>query len=494
MDLDAKHAVLSTAQAYRADSLAEAAGTDIYALMENAGKGIAEAIVEEIDPCRVAILAGPGNNGGDGFVAAHHLKAAGFKVDIFLLGRLAGLNGGAKKAAAAWNGAINELTVGDFELYGCIIDALFGAGLSRPLEGSAAVAVQAANRSTALRVAVDVPSGVTGDDGSELGEAFNADISVTFFRKKPGHLLMPGLERCGVVKLVDIGIPDRVLDEIGPTIFENHADHWGALMPRLARGTHKHQRGHLGVIGGDAPLSGAARLAARAGLRAGAGLVTTIVPAEALAIYAAHQTAVMSRAFVSGEDFAATIEAGKFSSFLVGPGNGVGEETARRCLNLLASGNPMVIDADALTAFENERETLFKKLHENVVLTPHNGEFQRLWPSLDPNKNRLEAAQLAAREAGAVLLLKGPDTIIAAPDGRAVISSLGPPSLATAGSGDVLAGLIGGLMAAGMDPLAAAAAGAWIHSEAANFLGPGLISEDLIEVIPTVLAMLEFGS
>lgn len=491
MDLDAKHAVLANAEAYRADCLAEAAGIDSYTLMENAGQGIATALAEEIDPCRVAVLAGPGNNGGDGFIAARHLKAAGFEVDVFLLGRISGLKGDARRAAEAWEGPTAALAVNDFDAYGCIIDALFGAGLSRPLEGAAAVAVRAANRSAAFRVAVDVPSGIIGDDGSELGQAFEADISVTFFRKKQGHLLMPGLERCGVVKLVDIGIPDRVLEEIGPRTFENHRDHWASLMPRPERSGHKYQRGHLGLVGGPAAMSGAARLAARAGLRAGAGLVTTIVPEEALPVYAAHQTAVMSRAFASREGFAATLEAGKFSGFLIGPGNGVDEETAWRCLSLLESGNPIVIDADAMTAFENDRETLLARLHERAVLTPHDGEFKRLWPLLDPHAERLDAARLAAKEAGAVLLLKGPDTIVAAPDGRALISSLGPPSLATAGSGDVLGGIIAGLMAAGMEPFAAAAAGAWIHSEAANLLGPGMISEDLIEAIPSVLAALD---
>ncbi len=491
MDLDAKHAVLANAQAYRADCLAEVAGIDSYTLMENAGQGVAEAVAEEIDPCRLAVLAGPGNNGGDGFIAARHLKAAGFEVDVFLLGQISGLNGDARRAAEAWEGPTAALAVHDFEAYGCIIDALFGAGLSRPLEGAAAVAVRAANRSGAFRAAVDVPSGIIGDNGAELGQAFEADISVTFFRKKQGHLLMPGLERCGVVKLIDIGIPDRVLDQIGPQTFENHPDHWAGLMPQPERGWHKYQRGHLGVVGGPAAMSGAARLAARAGLRAGAGLVTTIVPEDALLVYAAHQTSVMSRPYANREDFAATLEAGKFSGFMIGPGNGVNEETAWRCLSLLATGDPMVVDADALTTFENERKTLFGRLHDHVVLTPHEGEFKRLWPLLDPRADRLKAARLAAREAGAVLLLKGPDTIIAAPDGRVLISSLGPPSLATAGSGDVLAGIIAGLMAAGMEPLAAAAAGTWIHSEAANLLAAGMISEDLIEAIPSVLATLD---
>ena len=326
-----------------------------------------------------------------------------------------------------------------------------------------------------------------------MGEAFRADLTVVFFRKKVGHLTMPGLERCGRVEIVDIGITASVLSEIVPMVFENDPVHWRDLMPQPHRGSHKYQRGHLGVIGGNVPLSGAARLAARAGLRSGAGLVTTLVPAEALMVYAAGQTAVMSRPFATNEELDAILEGGKFSGFLIGPGNGADQETARRCLALLESGKPIVIDADGLTAFEENPDRLIGALHDKAVVTPHNGEYKRVWPQLDPQTERLKAAEFAAKQAGAVMVLKGPDTIIAAPDGRVIINAIGPSGLATAGAGDVLAGIIGGLMAAGMGTFAAAAAGTWIHSEAANLLGPGMISEDIVEAIPAALEVLDLG-
>ncbi|MEE8371878.1 MAG: NAD(P)H-hydrate dehydratase [Sphingomonadales bacterium] len=491
MKFASAYAALSNADAYRADALAMKAGVSGSELMEAAGKGIAETLTEIMPASRVAVLAGPGNNGGDGFVAARYLVQAGFEVDVFLLGQRKALKGDAKAAAEQWGGPLKPISGTGLDVYDCIMDALFGAGLARPLAGLAAAAVRAANQSDAFRLAVDIPSGISGDTGQEQGEAFDAHMTVTFFRKKLGHLLMPGLLRAGEVRVVQIGIPESVMKAMAGTVHENHPDHWWRELPTLGPAYHKYDRGHLAVVGGPLVMSGAARLAARAGLRAGAGLVTTIVPDDAVMAYVCHQTSVMTRPFSSEADFKKAVLEKKISGIVIGPGNGVGEETRDRIHFLLDKKSPLVMDADALTSFEGEPQRLFEKLHDRVVLTPHIGEFRRLWPELDPVGERLKAARQAAGEAGCIVLLKGPDTVIAAPDGQLIVNTNAPPSLATAGSGDVLAGILGGLMAAGMEAFAASAAAAWLHGEAANTLGPGLIAEDIVEAIPGALDSLQ---
>jgi ADP-dependent NAD(P)H-hydrate dehydratase / NAD(P)H-hydrate epimerase len=367
---------------------------------------------------------------------------------------------------------------------GVVIDALFGAGLSRALDGPAAGAALSLAERPDQVVAVDTPSGVPGDTGKPLGPAVCAGVTVTFHAKKPGHVLEPGKSLCGEVVVADIG-----LGEMPSATLENGPELWAARFPWPTAASHKHARGRLIVVSGEAWSTGAARLAARAGLRIGAGLVTLHSPPDALAANAAHLEAVMLRPFETDlelEEAAAEVDAA-----VIGPAAGVTETTVLNVLALARTGAALVLDADAITVFRDDPEELFSVLDRDDVLTPHPGEFERLFPGLlKAAPERITAARRAAEQAGAVVLLKGADTVIAAPDGRVAVNVNGSPWLATAGSGDVLAGFIGGLMAQGMESFEAACAAAWIHAECAERHGPGLISEDLPSLAPAVLRRL----
>ncbi|MEE8258611.1 MAG: NAD(P)H-hydrate dehydratase [Sphingomonadales bacterium] len=488
MSYDSQYAVLTAGEMIAAERAAFDAGIPAFTLMLSAGRGFAKAVSHRKKPGKILFLNGPGNNGGDGWVAAELLRRKGWQVFCCALKIPDDGSCAAAEAYGKWQGEVVEFP-DDLSSFDVIVDALFGTGLERPVEGRAAEWINAANETEALRIAVDIPSGISSDSGEVLGTAFAAGLTVTFSQKKRGHVLMPGLELCGDVEVVDIGI-----EPVAATVFENDPGIWKDKIPHPGKGDYKQTRGHLLVIGGEAGMSGAGRMAARAGLRSGAGLVTTLAPAAALSAYAEKQLAVMSRGYGSPGEFSEVITSGKFSAFVIGPGNGVGAETRGRVLEVLATGKPCALDADALTSFEGNPKALFKKLHENAVLTPHLGEFRRLWPGLDPSQDsgtdKITAVQKASARAGAVVLLKGPDTVIAHPGGRALVNVHASPHLATAGSGDVLAGIIGGFLTQKVAPLLAAGAGAWIHGEAGIRLGQGLIAEDLIEEIPHVLKKL----
>lgn len=476
--------ILSVAEMYRADALAMASGIAGERLMEAAGWAVARELRRRFPPCRVAVLCGPGNNGGDGFVVARLLRREGYSVRLALLGEGSNLKGAAALMAEHWAGAAEPLGPEVLDRADVVVDALFGAGLARPLAGIAAEIIAEIDRRALPVVAVDVPSGVDGDTGAILGCAPQALVTVTFFRKKPGHLLLPGRQRCGQVVVADIGIPDAVLAEVEPPVAENGPALWRGRFPWPAEDGHKYARGHLVVVGGET-MTGAARLAARAARRVGAGLATIAAPAVALPTYRAGDPGTI---VASLDEYAGLLADGRKNALVVGPGGGVGEATRSRVLAALKAGKAMVLDADALTSFAEAPRELFKALSVNAVLTPHDGEFLRLFGKT--GGSRLERARQAAGRAGAVVLLKGADTVVAHPDGRAIINANAPPTLATAGSGDVLAGLIGGLLAAGIDGFDAAACGAWLHGEAAKEIGPGLIAEDLADALPAVLRRL----
>ncbi len=493
-------AVLSVAEMYRADKAAAELGVPGVALMENAGRAVAETIRARHQPCPVVVLCGPGNNGGDGFVAARHLAAAGWSVRLALLGARDRLSGDAAHHAGLWDGAVEALDesavpglLGGAEL---VIDALFGAGLSRPLEGAARAAVEAVNADGLPVAAVDVPSGVSGDSGALVGEvAVQAALTVTFSRKKPGHLLLPGRSLCGEVVVADIGIPETVLTGIAPRTFENGPALWSLRYPWRRPDSHKYHFGHALILGG-AVMTGAGRLAARAALRVGAGLVTVACTRETLPIYALSAPSAITAPVETEADYQALLADRRKNAVLLGPGNGVGAQTRGRALAALGAGQAaalgagkaVVLDADALTSFEARPSDLFEAIEGPCVLTPHEGEFGRLFAGLAGDK--LARARAAAALSGAVVLLKGADSVIAAPDGRAAINANAPPELATAGTGDVLAGLIVGLLAQGMTSFDAACAAAWLHGETGAALGPGLIAEDLPEALPGVLRRL----
>ena len=478
-------AVLDGRRMTEANRLTVAAGTPASALMENAGRAVAQQIERRWSARPVTVLCGPGHNGGDGFVAARQLAEAGWPVRLALLGPRDHLAGAARHHAALWRGAVEPLTPAVLDGAGLVVDAIFGAGLSRALEGPAWETLAVAARRGLPIVAVDVPSGLMGDTGEALG-AVAAALTVTFFRKKPGHLLLPGRVLCGEVVVADIGIPPSVLAQIVPDTFENDPGLWRAALPWPQEGGNKYTRGHA-LISGGYPMTGAARMAARAAARAGAGLTTIAVSEIALPIYAAALISIMVHPLAAPEDFDRLLADRRFSALLIGPGAGAGAETRARVRAMLGTGRPTLLDADALTAFAEEPAALDRAIIGPCVLTPHDGEFRRLF---DPTGDKLTRTRAAARRSGAVLVLKGSDTVITAPDGRAVVNANAPPTLATAGSGDVLSGILLGLLAQGMEPFLAAAAAAWLHGAAAATFGPGLIAEDLPDLLPGVLRRL----
>lgn len=517
--------LLSTDEMSRVDQLAVEEGRSSLALMECAGRAVANEAMRMVPiGARIAVLCGPGNNGGDGYVAARMLRERGYRVSVASVVDVSRLQGDAAATAALWNGPVEPildgLTPNVFGDATLVIDAMFGAGVSRPLAGGALAIARHLNdgrRAGALRVlAVDVPSGLSGTSGQRIGdESIEADRTITFFRRKPGHLLLPGRHLCGDVVLADIGIPPSTLASIRPQTYANAPDLWRKHWPTLEATGHKYNRGHVVVVSGGSESTGAARLGAASALRIGAGLVTLVGSPAATLINAAHVTAIMTRSISGARSFADVLMDARLNSVLIGPGAGVGAETVALASAALASTAAVVLDADAITSFagdgsegarpkgaigflgrateENGKpDELFERIkgrNAPCVLTPHEGEFKRVFGAVTGAK--LDRARIAAKRAGAVIVLKGPDTVIAAPDGRAAINENAPPTLATAGSGDVLAGFVAGLVAQAMPAFEAACAAVWLHGACATSFGPGLTAEDLSVVLPRVLKALE---
>lgn len=480
-------------------------------LMEAAGRAVAAAVLAHWPdlartPKRAVVYCGPGNNGGDGFVVARHLAGWGWRVDVAYLGSVARMPPDARRNHELWaaQGPIRALDQVDPGAADLIVDALFGIGLARPLPQIVAQTLCQAARMTGPRpriVAVDVPSGLCADSGRVLGGmAVRADLTVSFHRAKLGHVLADGPAHCGALVVADIGLrgdgggvalvappSPAVIDKAHPT----------------GQGLHKYDHGHALILSGPMGRSGAARLAARAALRVGAGLVTVAAPGSAMLENACQLTAIMLRRVGSATELASMLaQDPRLNAICLGPGLGVGSGTRDLVAAALAQpARAVVLDADALSGFADAPQDLFDLTHANTVLTPHGGEFARLFPDLaamlagqpaqGPAVSRVDAARAAAARAGCIVLLKGADTVLAAPDGRvAVHAAIGPravPWLATAGAGDVLAGLITGLMARGRDAFTACTAAIWLHVEAARIIGPGLIAEDIPEALPRVL-------
>jgi hydroxyethylthiazole kinase-like uncharacterized protein yjeF len=524
--------LLTNAEMAEADRLTIALGTPGSVLMEQAGAAVASEAASLVPRhSRIAVFCGPGNNGGDGFVAARVLARQEFTIALGLLGALDQLRGDAALAAKSWTGKILALEELDLDSADLAIDALFGAGLARDLDGPAKALVLRLNEWTKRTkkpvLSVDVPSGIDGSSGQIRGAAICAARTITFFRRKPGHLLLPGRIHCGGTVIADIGIAEHVLAAISPKTFVNCLAVWAHTFPVPRVNGHKYSRGHAVVLSGRLGQTGAAKLAARGALRAGAGLVTIATPREALCVHAAALTAIMTRVCDNADGLASLLADRRMNTLVMGPGLGVGDKTrsmVRAALNADGEyGVPpraVVLDADALTSFEDDPYGLAQMIRRRgggVVLTPHDGEFARLfghagqkdrsqWLGLDMleqvlrshfdglhSDSKLDRARAAAALSGAVVVLKGPDTVVADPEGLATIAEDLPPWLATAGSGDVLAGIAGGLLAQSMPPFEAASAAVWLHGAAARHFGPGLIAEDIPENLPPVLQGLFAG-
>lgn len=466
------------------DGASIASGIPGLRLMENAGRAVTRAITTSFPPQPTLVLCGPGNNGGDGYVVARLLHAAGWPVRLISLVEPAALRGDAATMAAAWAGPIEvpqaEGALGSESL---VVDALFGAGLARPLGGLAAHLVTRIAAESRAVVAVDIPSGVDGATGSIEGPAIGAQLTVTFCRAKPGHYLLPGRLRTGRLEIVDIGIPESIVAERQIGLWQNVPQLWHSALPARTPESHKYTFGHALVTGGPASATGAARLAARAALRAGAGLVSVGCAPGDLSVYAAQLTTIMTKPINGPAGLEALFGDRRMSAVLLGPGQGVGKATRDLAEVALTKGKPVVLDADALSSFAESPERLFGLLHRNCVLTPHDGEFARLFTATG---SRLARAQAAAAASGAIVVLKGADTVVAAPDGRAAVMGQAPPALATAGTGDVLAGITLGLLAQGVAAFEAAAAAVWLHAALGARAGEGLIAEDLADLLPQV--------
>lgn len=507
--------LLTVGQMAQADALTIETGTTGFTLMQAAGRAVAQAIQQRWSPRATVVLCGPGNNGGDGFVVATELLQQGWPVRVALLVAPEQLSGDARCAWEAWrvqctaHAAISgqselcaPMSMTCLEGQALVVDALFGAGLTRPLEGMAVDVLARAQAKGLPIVAVDVPSGVWGDSGASTG-AVHCDLTVTFFRFKPGHLLMPGRALCGERVLAHIGIADAVLPALDVRAWENTPALWQTVFPKADMAGHKYHRGHALVWGGPL-MTGAPRLAARSAARVGAGLTTVCVPQAAWPVYAASLTSIMVQPLVGAGPnqwqggLQTVLEDARLSGVLMGPGALGGTHPGglkALVLTVLASGRPVVLDADALSVFQDDPSLLFAAIAGHgrpVVMTPHDGEFARIFPpeTMAGCDGKVAKARKAAQLSGAVVLLKGSDTVVAAPDGRVAINASAPPTLATAGSGDVLAGLILGLLAQGMPAWQAACAAVWLHGEAAQAFGPGLVADDLPDMVPTALRRL----
>lgn len=482
------HEVLTNSQMAEADKLTIEGGYAGYDLMCNAGESFVDTIVQSMVFDHCFILCGPGNNGGDGFVIAKLLRDKGCMVTVASLVAVDQFKGDAAKAAQEWGQDVvlfKDVTgIADHAL---VIDAVFGTGFSRSLDEDVIRIFDLVRDGGHSVVAVDIPSGVDGNTGQADPHTLEADMSVTFFRKKLGHVLMPGMALCGDVNIRDIGIADDVVATTGWSVHENEPELWQDSLPFPSIDQHKYHRGHVVVLGGD-HLTGAARLASEAAMRSGAGLCTIVSSAEATPIYRSGAAHVMVESFEARKDFAAHIKDERRNAIIIGPGAGLDDvkELQKIVLAALATKKAIVLDADALSCFEGQADKLFKALHEQAVLTPHEGEFTKLFGELEGSK--VERAGKAAEMTGAVILLKGPDTIIAGSNNVPVVNNHASPYLATGGSGDVLAGMIGGFLAQGVDPFDAACIASWMHGEASLQLGAGMVSSDLIEIIPDILS------
>lgn len=490
-----RHILLTAQQSRDLDAEAIKLGVSGSSLMEAAGRAVADTVTDYIGtPLEaggtIIILCGPGNNGGDGFVAARHLDEWGYLVSLRCSVLPSKLKGDAKAAAAKWRGSVEPLSADGISEAAAVIDCLFGTGLNKPIEGEIGDLIEKVNSADSFVLAVDIPSGLCADTGRPLGSCIEAGATITFNFKKPGHTIVPGRYLCGGninIHVADIGVPDKAMSAISPSDYENIPPLWGRNFPFSGPQTHKYGRGHMLVLGGKEPTLGASRLASLAGLRVGAGLVTLAAPSETYPVQASALMDVMVRRFDSAFGFIGIVNDPRIKAVLVGPGAGRGEKTVELVKQVGAKNKALVLDADALASLVGRSDIINDLKSPEIILTPHEGEFAKLFPDIDFNEDRLAAVRSAAKRTNTVVVLKGVSTVVAAPDGRASIATNAPSWLSVGGTGDVLSGLICGLITQGMPAFEAASAGVWLHGEAGMAAGRGLIASDLLDVIPRVL-------
>jgi ADP-dependent NAD(P)H-hydrate dehydratase / NAD(P)H-hydrate epimerase len=472
--------LVTPAEMKHVEALAPAHGVSLRMLMENAGRAVAAEIIARYPQRPVTVLCGPGNNGGDGFVIARLLNDLGWPVTLHLLGERAKLKGDALAMSKLWSHPIKSM---DDDFAGAlIVDAIFGIGLKRDFPEALANRINSFGTDV---VSVDIPSGVDALSGAIKGAAVKADLTVTFYRQKPGHVIWPGRAHCGEIVTSEIGLPESATSQIASKLWINAPP----LLPLPERDAHKYSRGGAVIWSGDALHSGASRLAAWAAQGAGAGIVCLAGPRDGLMVHAHHVSSILLHEIKETSDIENLLGGKKYSACCFGPASGTTDAHRRIAMGMIASGKKIVLDADAFTLFAGNRDMAFRMMKQfddtRAVLTPHSGEFERLFPDLAEGYTAaIDRARAAAEMTGAVVVLKGPSTIIAAPSGETALQAEAPSKLATAGSGDVLAGLITGLMAQGVSPFEAAQSAVWLHADAARKIPhQAMTAEELVQAI-----------
>lgn len=466
-----KNELLTTEGLKETEQSVIATGISEQVLMERAGEGVVEVILEKFSPCLTVIFCGPGKNGGDGKVVARLLKKKGWPVEVVSLEHLPSF----EKIETLLSHA------------GLIVDGLFGSGLARPLEENTLTLVSLINASLKPVVSIDIPTGIETNSGASCIESIRATYTVTFFRARLGHYLLPGREYRGELFVKDLGLPDALLPPTSSHL--NSPSLWNDSLKDPQLLDHKYDRGPCLIIATGC-MPGAIRLASLAARRGGSGLVRVICKREEYPLFATTAWGEIITPVASAEEFFKWIEDKHFKALLWGAGTHPHDSIREQAITILLTKKPCVLDGGALSSFAGKASELTNHLHENVILTPHEGEFLRLFPHLAFLKNKTEKALKAAAEAGAIIVLKGNDTVIASPKGELIINANAPTTLSTAGTGDVLAGLMVSLLAQGLPPFQAAAAAVWMHGEAASHKGLGLIAEDLLGEIPSVVQLL----
>ena len=463
-----------------------------YSFMKKAGSKVFKFINNNFDNKQpITVLCGPGNNGGDGFVIARHLMDHGYQVEVYIFTSKNNYKGDALTALKEFRGDLKKINLFVLNKKALIVDALFGIGLKRDIKGILSKVFKRVNQNNNQVVSVDIPSGVCSNTGEILGSAIKADFTITFHRKKIGHILGFGKKLSGALKVVDIGFSRKKMKN---RYYENSPDLWIKHFPWKKQFSHKYSRGRVVVYGGQKEFTGATILSAQAALRSGTGSAKIVCSKDTLQIYSVKFPSVLKTEINNIHQLDGFLEKEKITSFLIGPGAGSSRKIKEITKLILKKVKYVVLDADALTCFEDDLKTLYSLLDKNKIITPHAGEFHKIFPNIKKNHNNIDKALNAAKLTKSNIILKGPSTIIISHNKKIVINSHTSSELAVIGSGDVLSGLVVSLMGQKkMNPFLAGCAATWLHGDIAKYYGKGLIAEDLVKGIPGALKRLKNG-